>query len=192
MAHPGGVNFTQNQGETMAIVEAKGASGAKVLNNIGAKVADNGYAVVSGLMPYRQNEVEIDPKGISKDVELEVTSQAVAPRFGSIVMLKYPTVTGKPVLLQATRDDGVAIPLGAEVLDARGNSLSMVGQGGQIFLRGLAERGSLQVRWGEGDGQSCRIEYRLPAQPAKSAPMEKVAARCQVIFRSGALALSGT
>ncbi|MHB9799155.1 fimbria/pilus outer membrane usher protein [Pseudomonas sp. MT3] len=192
VAHPGGVNFTQNQGETMAIVEAKGAGGAKVLNNVGAKVSDNGYAVVSGLMPYRQNEVEIDPKGISPDVELEVTSQSVAPRFGSIVMLKYPTVAGKPVLLQVTRDDGIAIPLGAEVLDADGKPLSMVGQGGQIFLRGIAEQGRLLIRWGEGEGQSCRLGYSLPSESAKGAVVQKVAVRCQVVTRGGALALSGT
>jgi outer membrane usher protein len=162
VAHPGGINFSQNQGETLAVIEAKGAEGASISSNIGAKVAGNGYAVVGGLTPYRQNDIEIDPKGTSKDVELQVTSQSVAPRFGSIVMLKYPTVRGAPVLMTVKRDDGEVIPLGAEVLDAKGNNLSMVGQGGRIFLRGLEQKGELLVRWGEGAGQHCQINYELP------------------------------
>ncbi|MGC4012096.1 MAG: fimbria/pilus outer membrane usher protein [Pseudomonas sp.] len=188
VAHPGGINFSQNQGETLAILEAKGAEGATVNANVGAKVAGNGYAVVGGLTPYRQNDIEIDPKGTSKDIELQVTSQSVAPRYGSIVMLKYPTVSGAPVLMTVKRDDGEVIPLGAEVLDTRGNSLSMVGQGGRIFLRGLESRGELMVKWGEGSGQRCQINYQLPASESKDAPFLKVESTCRAIVDKPAMA----
>ncbi|MNE54491.1 Outer membrane usher protein HtrE precursor [compost metagenome] len=113
-------------------------------------------------MPYRQNEIELDPKGTSEDVEMLATTQSVAPRFGSVVMLKYPTITGKPVLMTVSRQDGQPFPVGAEVLDMKGNVLAMVGQGGRIFLRGLSPQGQLQVRWGEGAGKSCRLNYQLP------------------------------
>lgn len=182
VAHPGGVNFSQNQGETLAVLEAKGAEGATINSNVGAKVAGNGYAVVGGLTPYRQNSVEIDPKGTSKDVELQVTSQTVAPRYGSVVMLKYPTVSGAPVLMTVTRDDGQAIPLGAEVLDTKGNSLSMVGQGSRIFLRGLEPKGELLVKWGEGSGQRCQINYQLPENSNKDAPFLKADATCRAVL----------
>ncbi|MBD9574905.1 fimbrial biogenesis outer membrane usher protein [Pseudomonas sp. PDM23] len=188
VVHPGGVNFSQNQGETLAVLEAKGAEGAAINSNVGAKVAGNGYAVVGGLTPYRQNDIETDPKGTSEDVELQVTSQSVAPRFGSIVMLKYPTVTGAPVLMTVKRDDGEVIPLGAEVLDAKGNSLSMVGQGGRVFLRGLASTGELMVKWGEGSGQRCQINYQLPAGAKKDAPFMKTDATCRTVLGKSALA----
>ncbi len=182
VAHPGGINFSQNQGETLAVLEAKGAEGATINSNVGAKVAGNGYAVVGGLTPYRQNSVEIDPKGTSKDVELQVTSQTVAPRYGSVVMLKYPTVSGAPVLMTVTRDDGQGIPLGAEVLDTKGNSLSMVGQGSRIFLRGLEPKGELLVKWGEGSGQRCQINYQLPENSNKDAPFLKADATCHAVL----------
>jgi outer membrane usher protein len=188
VVHPGGINFSQNQGETLAIVEAKGAEGASISSNVGAKVAGNGYAVVGGLTPYRQNDIEVDPKGTSKDVELQVTSQSVAPRFGSIVMLKYPTVSGAPVLMTVKRDDGEVIPLGAEVLDAKGNSLSMVGQGGRIFLRGLESKGELLVKWGEGSGQRCQINYQLPVSDDKSAQFLKSDATCRALMDRPAIA----
>ncbi|POA19242.1 fimbrial biogenesis outer membrane usher protein [Pseudomonas sp. FW300-N1A1] len=182
VAHPGGINFSQNQSETMAIVEAKGAQGAAIASSVGAAVADNGYAVVGGLTPYRQNEIELDPKGTSKDVELQVTSQSVAPRAGAVVMLKYPTTTGAPVLMQVMRDDGELVPLGAEVLDSKGNNLTMVGQGGKIFLRGLEPKGVLIAKWGDGSGQRCRIEYQLPEQAEKDAPFMKASATCRAVL----------
>lgn len=182
VAHPGGVNFSQNQGETIAVLEAKGAEGASINSNVGAKVSGNGYAVVGGLTPYRQNDIEIDPKGTSQDVELQVTQQSTAPRYGSVVMLKYPTVSGAPVLMTVVRDDGEVIPLGAEVLDAKGNSLSMVGQGGRIFLRGVEAKGELLVSWGEGSGQRCRVAYQLPENPSKDAPFVKAEATCRAVL----------
>ncbi len=44
----------------MAVVEAKGAQGATISSNVGAAVQGNGFGVVSGLMPYRQNEIALD------------------------------------------------------------------------------------------------------------------------------------
>ncbi|NWL80839.1 fimbrial biogenesis outer membrane usher protein [Pseudomonas taiwanensis] len=167
VAHPGGVTFSQAQGETRAIVEAKGAKGAALLNSSGAEVNGSGYGVVSSLMPYRQNEVALDPKGTADDVELQLTSQNVAPRYGAVVMLKYPTITGEPVLLLVRDDNGEMLPVGAEVLDAQGNSLTLVGQGSRVFIRAAEREGELTVRWGQGEDRQCRVHYRLPPSPAK-------------------------
>lgn len=167
VAHPGGVTFSQAQGETRAIVEAKGAEGATLLNSSGAEVNGSGYGVVSSLMPYRQNEVALDPKGTADDVELQLTSQNVAPRYGAVVMLKYPTVTGEPVLLLVRDDTGAMLPVGAEVLDAQGNSLTLVGQGSRVFIRAAEREGELSVRWGQGEDRQCRVRYRLPPTTAK-------------------------
>lgn len=169
VAHPGGITFSQAQGETRAIVEAKGAEGARLLNSSGAKVDGSGYGVVSSLMPYRQNEVALDPKGTADDVELQLTAQNVAPRFGAVVMLKYPTLTGEPVLLTLRDDRGEALPVGAEVLDAKGNSLTLVGQGSRVFIRAAEREGELTVRWGEGRERECRVRYQLPAAQEKNA-----------------------
>ncbi|MBB4862541.1 outer membrane usher protein [Pseudomonas nitritireducens] len=168
VAHPGGVTFSQAQGETRAIVEAKGAEGARLLNSSGAKVDGSGYGVVSSLMPYRQNEVALDPKGTAEDIELQLTSQNVAPRFGAVVMLEYPTLTGEPVLLTLRDERGEALPVGAEVLDAQGNTLTLVGQGSRVFIRAAERAGELTVRWGEGADRQCRVRYQLPPVAEKT------------------------
>ncbi|AZF15612.1 MULTISPECIES: fimbria/pilus outer membrane usher protein [Pseudomonas] len=179
VAHPGGVTFSQSKGETRVIVEARGAQGASLLNSNGGAISSSGYGVVSGLIPYRHNEVVIDPKGMAADVELEMSSQNIAPRHGAIVMLKYPTTQGAPVLLNLRDEAGNALPTGAEVLDAEGNSLTLVGQMSRAFIRAAEPKGELIVRWGDTlDGQ-CRVLYTLSAAARKDkVDFEKVDALC--------------
>ncbi|WP_158021050.1 fimbria/pilus outer membrane usher protein [Chromobacterium sphagni] len=158
--HPGGVTPAQSLGESFAIVEAPGAEGAAVSNTNGVRVSQSGYAVVSSLMPYRQNEITLDPKGMNQDVELQETSMQDAPRAGAIVMLKFNTQQGKPVIVRLTRPDGNHLPVGATI--SRGEDfLSMVGQGGRAFLRGM-EGKPLTASWGGGPDQQCRFSYQLP------------------------------
>ncbi|WP_233492827.1 fimbria/pilus outer membrane usher protein [Chromobacterium sp. ATCC 53434] len=162
--HPGGVTPAQSLGESFAVVEAPGAAGASVSNTNGVRVNDSGYAVVSSLMPYRQNEITLDPKGMSQDVELQETSVQDAPRAGAIVMLKFNTQQGKPVIVTLTRPDGSHLPVGATIGDGDGDDfLTMVGQGGRAFLRGMEDK-PLTVSWGSERDQQCRFRYRLPQQ----------------------------
>lgn len=191
IAHSGGVLAAQDQGETMAIIHADGAQGAAVSNNSGVTLDNDGYAVVSGLIPYRNNEVDLDPKGTSEDVELQGTSQLVAPKYGAIVRLDYPTLKGHPLLMHILREGDRPVPIGAEVLDMQGNPLGLVGQGSRAFLRGLEPQGSLRVRWGKGRDQQCQLNYRLPAAMPSSQSLQKLESRCEPPLPKGERWLSG-
>jgi outer membrane usher protein len=183
VAHPGGITLAQSVGETIGIVEARDAEGAMV-NTAGVRVDGRGYAVVPYMTPYRLNEIAIDPKGSSTDVELALTSQRVAPRAGAVVMLKYPTVTGRSILFQVTLPNGDGVPFGAEVLDGEGNSVGLAGQGGRVFVRGSNEdQGKLLVRWGEGANEQCLVQYQLPPRPkdAKGIVFDTAEARCEFV-----------
>ncbi|CAB3761043.1 fimbria/pilus outer membrane usher protein [Paraburkholderia solisilvae] len=168
VAHPGGVTFSQTVGDTFGIVEAKGAEGASVSSAQGVKVNHNGYAVVPYLTPYGMNTVDIDTKGTSTDVEFESTSGHAVPRAGSVVMLKYKTVTGRAALIQAPRLGGDALPFGAEVVDQNGRNVGVVAQDSRIFARGLEDNGSLVVKWGDGAAEQCRVDYVLPKSSGKA------------------------
>jgi len=183
VAHPGGITLAQSVGETIGIVEARDAEGAMV-NSAGVRVDGRGYAVVPYMTPYRLNEVAIDPKGSSTDVELALTSQRVAPRAGAVVMLKYPTVSGRSILFQVTLPNGDGVPFGAEVLDGEGNSVGLAGQGGRVFVRGSNEdQGKLLVRWGAGANEQCSVQYQLPPRPkdAKGIVFDTAEARCEFV-----------
>ena len=88
----------------MVLVEAPGARDAIVSNAPGLRVDGRGYAVVPYVSPYRLNTVTLDPQGMAHDVELESTSQSIAPFAGAISYLRFDTRKGNALLIRyATR-----------------------------------------------------------------------------------------
>ncbi|KVT41447.1 fimbrial protein [Burkholderia ubonensis] len=179
VAHRGGVTLAQPLSETFAIVKAPDAAGARVLNSPGARVDWRGYAVVPYLTPYSMNAVEIDPEGLSTDVEIKATTQQVAPRAGAVPLLSFQTVSGKSAVIDARRADGSALPFGAAVVDAAGKEIGVVGQGSRIFARGLDDNGTLTVRWSDDAKALCSIRYALPV--AKSSARNNAVRRFDAV-----------
>lgn len=181
VAHTGGVAFGPNHGETLALIHADGAEGAAVTNNIGTAVGSNGYAVISGLQPFRQNRIELDPKGTPADVELLESMQQVAPYAGSVVLLDYATRQGAPLVMELRRDDGKPVPLGADVANDKGESIGMVGQGGRAFVRAERPAANVKVSWGDDGAQQCFAAYDVSGvEPDKdSGGIRKVDAVCK-------------
>ncbi|HEY4292578.1 MAG TPA: fimbria/pilus outer membrane usher protein [Luteibacter sp.] len=161
VAHRDGVTLAQELGETNAIVHAPGAAGARIESHAGARLDRRGNAVVRGLLPYQLNTVSIDPRGASHDVELESTSESVAPRAGAFARLDYRTSVAQSMLIHATQPDGRPLPFGASVLDDSGQTVGVVGQGSKIFARGALSGKRLTVSWGDSESGSCRID--IPA-----------------------------
>ncbi|NID16425.1 fimbria/pilus outer membrane usher protein [Luteibacter yeojuensis] len=157
VAHRDGVTLAQELGETNAIIHAPGAAGARIESHAGARLDRHGNAVVRGLLPYQLNTVSIDPRGASHDVELESTSESIAPRAGSFARLDYRTTVAQSMLIHATKPDGSPLPFGASVFDDTGQAVGVVGQGSKIFARGALSGKRLTVNWGEGEAGSCRI-----------------------------------
>jgi outer membrane usher protein len=181
VAHAGGVILAQSLGDTIAIVQAEGAAGASV-NHSGVRLNDAGQAVVPYLTPFRNNEVLLDPKGTSTDVEMKSTSQRVAPVAGAVVLMKYETVSGRSVLINAYRNNGEVVPFSADVLDQQGNVMGMVGQGGTIFVRTAGDSGQLVIRWGSARSERCQIRYALgPRDPRQATVFDQVNASCEAM-----------
>lgn len=162
--HGGGLTLAPELGETIGVVEAKGAKGARLASDINAKVDGRGYAIAANLSPYRMNDIMVDPKGISAGVELGDARLQVAPRAGAVVPLKFEVSSGVPYLLQLVTTEGSPVPFGAEVRDSNGTNVGYVGQGGQALVR-LADQDNaphLSVHWG-GSGEQCTIEASFQA-----------------------------
>jgi outer membrane usher protein len=166
IAHPGGVSFGQPLGDTVGIVYAPGAAGARVINAAGARIDSNGYAVVPYMTPYSLNNIQIDPKGLPLDVQLDATSAQVAPYAGAVVMMTFKTENGRTIILQARLSDGTPLPFGAQVYNDKSQVLGVVGQSGQILARGVNDAGTLTARWqdDQGDSHACSMTYHAPAR----------------------------
>ncbi|MCY1336204.1 Outer membrane usher protein HtrE [compost metagenome] len=172
VAYAGGVAFTPTVGDTMAIIEAGDAAGARITNASGLRIDPWGHAIVPTLTPFASNQVEIDPKGLPLSVELKATQQHVAPTSGAVVRLTFETVNaGRSALIRATGADGAPVPFGAQVFDAQGNELGTVGQGGRAIVRGLHDdQGRLTVTWGKGAAESCVFDYAVTDSQRSNAP----------------------
>ncbi|WP_447072456.1 fimbria/pilus outer membrane usher protein [Shewanella indica] len=160
IAHSGGITLTPYVANTFALVEAIGAEGASVSSYPGIHLDSNGYAAVPYLKPYQINEINIDPKGTSAGVELESTSQKVAPHAGAVVKLSYKTKQGNLILVKATYE-GNPLPFGAYVTDGQNNHVGTVGQGGVLYARVDKNSGQLNIKWSEPDSKSCSIDYEI-------------------------------
>jgi len=165
VAHAGGVTFAPELGDTIGIVQAPDALGARINGNHSSQVGKSGFAVVPHLTPYRQNVVELDPKDLSVDVELKTAAQNVAPRAGAVVKLQFETASGHALLITAVREDDSPLPFGSDVFDEEGASVGVVGQGGKAFVRVARLQGQLTVKWGANASATCRLHYDLDVQP---------------------------
>ncbi|WP_211454726.1 fimbria/pilus outer membrane usher protein [Collimonas antrihumi] len=163
VAHPGGVSLAQTLGDTIGVVHAPDAEGAAVGGTVGVTIDRHGYAVVPNLQSYQNNAITIDPKGSSSDIEFKDTSKTVAPRLGSVVMVGFETDNSRAVVLKVTRADGASLPFAAEVFDAAGKVVGVVGQGSKAFVRGVEDSGTLTVKWGSTADSQCQVAYQLPA-----------------------------
>ncbi|EHZ7135799.1 pilin outer membrane usher protein SafC, partial [Salmonella enterica] len=89
------------------------------------------------------------------------TDVRVVPTEGAVVEAKFHTRIGARALMTLKREDGSAIPFGAQVtVNGQDGSAALVDTDSQVYLTGLADKGELTVKWG---AQQCRVNYRLPA-----------------------------
>ena len=155
-------------------------AGARVINAAGVRIGHNGYALIPYLTPYQLNRIDIDPTGLSLDVQLDNTSAQIAPRAGAVVLIKFKSESGRFVLIQTRLADGNTLPFGAEVDDARGTLVGVVGQAGQIMARLPNDSGSLRVNWQTDDGasQSCTLPYDLAKSNGTAAGIRRIEATC--------------
>jgi outer membrane usher protein len=181
VAHPGGITFGQPLGDTVAIVQAPDAAGARIGNAAGVRIDHAGYALVPYVTPYVLNTIDIDPAGLPLDVQLDNTSTQVAPRAGAVVMVKFKSESGRFVLIQTHLAGGRTLPFGAEVDDEQGQPIGVVGQAGRIMARVSREAGQLGVQWQDAvsGAHRCTFAYQAPTAATGAARYAAQNASCR-------------
>lgn len=176
--HSGGITLGHSVSNTFAIVEAKGAEGAKILNGQNIKIDSSGYAIIPSLMPYRRNSVNLDaPDNESAGVDIIDSQHVITPYAGSVNRVVFRTRQGRPVMMQIKRRDGSYVPLGSDIFDSEGNNVATVSQAGNTYLR-MENREALTARWGTGADAQCSIRY-APLDDKPSKALSYVTAVCQ-------------
>ncbi|KAF1366570.1 fimbria/pilus outer membrane usher protein [Yokenella regensburgei] len=175
VAYRHGVTLSQPLGDTVALVEAPGASGVGVGGMPGVRTDFRGYTTQAYLVPYQENTVSLDPSALPPDVDITATDVTVVPTAGAVVPARFATRTGGRALVTLTQADGSPVPFGALATLTQAGGSGVVGSGGQAYLTGLPAQGGLSVKW---SGHMCRADYRLP-EKAGPGGVYQIAAVCR-------------
>lgn len=181
VAHSEGISLSQPVGETIGIVSAPGARGAKVLNNSGVSVDWQGNAVVPYLSIYRENDVSIRSETLNDSVDMNSAFQTVVPTRGAVVRAHFDTRVGYRVLMTLIRQNEVSVPFGATatlVSDKSEQISGIVGEDGQLYISGMPKKGDVKIVWGKDTSQQCVAKYELPIKE-KSSGIISVTTNCQ-------------
>ncbi|MFW7249000.1 outer membrane usher protein [Enterobacter sp. BNK-34] len=161
--HSGGIAFAPGSigdSDALALVKASGAKGAGI--GFGSsEIGDSGYGILPYMSAYRENRVYLDISTLENDVEITNTSEITVPRSGSVVLVNFETNEGRSLILELQRTDKGFIPLGADVLNEKNESVGTVGQAGQAFVRGVEDQGVLHVVWGNDKDSKCDVRYQV-------------------------------
>ncbi|MDR2265586.1 MAG: outer membrane usher protein [Enterobacter asburiae] len=161
--HSGGIAFAPGSigdSDALALVKASGAKGAGI--GFGSsEIGDSGYGILPYMSAYRENRVYLDISTLENDVEITNTSEITVPRSGSVVLVNFETNEGRSLILELQRSDKGFIPLGADVLNEKNESVGTVGQAGQAYVRGVEDQGVLHVVWGNDKDSKCDVRYQV-------------------------------
>jgi outer membrane usher protein len=76
------------------------------------------------------------------------------------------------------------VPFGAEVVDAKGHSQGVVGQGGLALLRVTDDHGRLNANWHNAQAttsNTCRFDYTLPASAGQTSARSVIDVTCDAL-----------
>jgi outer membrane usher protein len=157
--HAGGINLGQTVGETFALAEVPGVSGAKIGSYSGAETGANGFAIVSNTQPYRVNWISLDTRDLGAEIEIDNATQQVVPRRGAVVLARYIGKTGRRVQFELFDAQNKAIPFGASLEDATGKQIAISDPSGKALALVEEDSATLTIKW---DGKQCKASYLLP------------------------------
>lgn len=153
VVHKGGITPAKYAYGSIAVVEIEGAGDAKI--NRGANVYTNsdGYAVVTNLRNYAENEIVVDPSTLPEGaLLLEDTTKYVYPSSHAVVNVKFPVRLGRQAFFTLLDRQGNALPFGVNVklIDETGKEDAfvegIVGENGRFLLSGIPVVGKLRVK----------------------------------------------
>ena len=157
LLHADGIEAGPYLGETTALVEVPGIAGVGVQNAIGVKTNERGYALAPYLRPYRVNQVILQTEQLGPEVEIDNGTTQVVPRRGAVVKASFPARTVTRLVITGRTASGQALPFGAQLSDAEGAVIGVVGQAGQVLLSTSPEPQVLSVSWGEQAEPRCQL-----------------------------------
>ena len=116
-------------------------------------------------------------KTLPRNVNVDNARHEVEVGRGSVQHLVFDVTRARRVLLLAKMADGSPVPTGATVIDGRNKLVTMVSDGGEIFMTNDPAGQAFGLHLPEGG--ECILEFKLPAMPDPNAYYETINATCR-------------
>lgn len=164
--HRDGLTLSQPLGETNVLVAIPGTANVEIENQTGVHTDWRGYTVVPYATVYRHNRISLNTLTLNDRTELDKSVEDVVPTRGALVKAGFSARTGYRAMMTLTHD-GKPLPFGSVVTYA--GSANIVGDGGQVYLSGLQDKGELKASWGRAEDEQCTARYTLPTSQLQAA-----------------------
>ncbi|SEB34689.1 Outer membrane usher protein FimD/PapC [Pseudomonas marginalis] len=176
--HGGGVTLSPYPvRDTFAVASVGDISGIKLSTPSGPVWTDwQGQAVVPQVSAYGRSPVEVQTRSLPRNADINNGLAMIAAGRGAVDRVEFGVTRTRRVLLHARTEQGTPLPRGASVSTAGGEFVTLVQDGGQVFLPNVLEQPQL---WVSAPGMTrCALRFELPEKSDPQVYFETASARC--------------
>jgi len=179
VAHGGGATLSPYRvGDTFGIARVGEEAGVRLETPAGPTWTDGrGYAVLPSLSGYKRSVVQVDTRSLGKNVDIGNAWQETEVARGSVSHVGFDVVRTRRVLVDVKDATGQPLPHGASVFDAGGDFITVVGEGGKVFIPDAGKAIKLDVQT---SGRTlCSFALTLPEKPNVTGLFEETRSVCR-------------
>lgn len=149
-------------GDTFAIVNVPSQSDLRISSpSSGMSITDYaGTALLPSVVPYSASKAQISTKTLPLNVRLNSTSADLMMSRGSVATRNFEATEMRQLLLTIRNSRGEPMPVGANVLDAKGNFLGTLIGDGNFMLENNTIGATLRVK--AANSGECIVSYVAP------------------------------
>ncbi|MGU3414018.1 fimbria/pilus outer membrane usher protein [Enterobacteriaceae bacterium C34A] len=172
LMHHHGITFGPPLGETVVLVHAPNTQGLKIQNNQNLYTDRWGNAVVPYAVPYRVNDVALDPSTLTRHIDAVSTVRKVVPTQGAIVEAEFAVRRSDRRFVKIVDKQQHPLPFGFVVKDSRRAEVGIGGAAGVLLADFSQAHWPLIVSL---NGKNlCRIPQPVTSVPDDSSSLWKL------------------
>lgn len=133
LVHHHGVTFSQPLGDTVVLVHTPHTGGLKIENSENISTDHWGNAVVPYAVPYRVNDIALDPESLDRHIETSSTVKKVIPTQGAIIEAEFNARRHDRRFVKLLDKQQNPLPFGITVQDAAHAEMGTGGAAGILL-----------------------------------------------------------
>ncbi|HHH0399525.1 TPA: fimbria/pilus outer membrane usher protein [Yersinia enterocolitica] len=165
-------------GDTFAVINVPSQSDLRVSSpGSGTSITDYaGTTLLPSVMPYTTSKAQISTKTLPLNIRLNSTSTDLKMTRGTVATRNFEATETRQLLLSIRDSNGEMLPIGANVLDEKGNFLGTIIGDGNFMLENKAIGATLRVK--ATNRSECIVSYVEPEKFDPDALYEVADAVC--------------